>query len=329
MKKTGTQLLTKYRTVSVLAIILICASFLSSSFLTMGNLLNVIRQVSMVGIIGAGMTFVILTGGIDLSVGSTVALAGVAAATVMTKMNSIFIATIAALLVGFAVGLVNGLIITKGKLPPFIATLGTMVLVRGIVMVTTNGSPITTSSKAFNFIGKGKLGPIPVPVLILIVVYIIGYYILKYTKFGRGVYCLGGNSEATRLSGINTKRIELNVYIICGLLAGLTGLILTARLGSAQPTAGNGYELDVIAAVILGGTSLTGGQGFIVSTVVGAMILGVLDNILVLMNFNPFATEIVKGVVIILAVLVDAKFKNLSSKVEEDSETEKSQIIKI
>jgi ribose transport system permease protein len=277
----------------------------------------------MVGIIGAGMTFVILTGGIDLSVGSAVALAGVVSATVMVKTNSIIMAIISGLLVGLIVGGLNGLIITKGKLPPFIATLGTMVFVRGIVMVTTNGSPITTNSNVFNYMGKGKVAAIPVPVLILIVVYIIGYYILKYTKYGRSVYCLGGNREATRLSGINTQKIEFKVYVICGLLAGLTGLILTARLGSAQPTAGTSYELDAIAAVILGGTSLTGGQGFIVSTVIGAMILGVLDNILVLMNFNPFATEIVKGAVIILAVLVDAKFKNLSSKVENEDKPEK------
>lgn len=316
MKKIGLRLL-KNRTITVLVLISIIATCLSRSFLTFDNLFNVIRQVSIIAIIASGMTFVILTGGIDLSVGSIVAISGVLSAYTLINTNSVILAIIVALMVGGICGAFNGLIITKGNLPPFIATLAVMTFVRGFVLVFTNGSPITARVKGFNFIGKGYLFGIPFPIIILIIVYAIGFFILKYTAFGRSVFSIGGNREATRLSGINVKKAETLVYTISGLLAGLTGLILTARLGSAQPTAGDGYELDAIAAVILGGTSLSGGQGAIIPTVFGALILGVLDNILVLVNVNPFASDIVKGLVILLAVLADSKFKSVSSKLDE------------
>lgn len=316
MNKLMNNLVTKYRTILVLVLILIIASFASKDFLTIDNLLNVTRQVAITAIVAAGMTFVILTGGIDLSVGSIVALAGAMSASALIKYDSVFLAIVIALVVGAFLGLFNGLFITKGGLPPFIVTLATMVLVRGCVLVFTNGSPIGIKSEAYKFIGKGYILDIPFPIIILIVVFALGHFVLKYTKFGRSVFSLGGNREASRLSGINTKRTETFVYTLGGLMAGLTGLLLTSRLGSAQPTAGNGYELDAIAAVIIGGTSLSGGQGSILPTVVGALILGVLDNILVLMNVNPFASNIVKGAVILIAVLADSKFKNLSSKVE-------------
>ncbi|MGY0372239.1 ABC transporter permease [Clostridium sp. JNZ J1-5] len=314
--KKFTNLITKYRTFAVLVLILIVATFLSDAFLTVDNLLNVIRQVAIIAIVGAGMTFVILTGGIDLSVGSILALSGAISASVLIKSNSVFAAIVVALVIGTAFGLFNGLFITRGGIPPFIVTLATMVLVRGCVLVFTNGSPIAVKDKAYKFIGKGYIAGLPFPIVILILVFLLSYFILKYTKFGRSVFSIGGNREATRLSGINVKRTETWVYTISGLLAGLTGVILTSRLGSAQPTAGSGYELDAIAAVILGGTSLSGGQGAILPTVIGALILGVLDNILTLMNVNPFAANIVKGAVILLAVLADSKFKNLSNKVD-------------
>lgn len=316
-RNLGIKLVTKYRTITVLVVILIIATFLSEAFLTVDNILNVVRQVSITAIIAAGMTFVILTAGIDLSVGSILAVAGALSATVAVKTGSVFLAVIVALGVGAFFGWFNGMFITKGSIPPFITTLATMVLARGCVLVYTNGSPIATKSDSYNFIGKGYILGIPFPVIVLILLYIVCHIILKYTKFGRSVFSLGGNREATRLSGINISRVEILVYTISGLLAGLTGIILTARLGSAQPTAGEGYELDAIASVILGGTSLAGGQGAIFTTVIGAMILGVLDNILVLMNVNPFASNIVKGIVILLAVLVDSKFKTLSSKIDE------------
>lgn len=314
MNKTLNQLLTKYRTALVLVIILIIASFLEESFLSMGNFINVIRQVSIIAVIAAGMTFVILTGGIDLSVGSVVAASGAFSAATLVATNSTFLAICVGLFVGAVFGLINGYVIVKEKVPPFIVTLATMAMARGIVLVYTNGSPIAVKVASYKFIGKGYLFGIPFPVIVLIAVYFIAFYILQYTEFGRNIYCLGGNREATRLSGVNVGKVEMIVYVISGILAGIIGVVLTARLGSAQPTAGTGYELDAIAAVILGGTSMTGGQGFIFSTVIGALILGVLSNLLVLMNVNPFATNIVKGVVILLAVIVDNRFKKIKSK---------------
>lgn len=317
MKKIGITLLTKYRTLTVLILMLLVATFLSDAFLSVGNIFNVVRQVAIIAIVAAGMQFVILTGGIDLSVGSILALAGAISASVMLKTNSLILAIVVALVVGAALGLFNGIFITKGGIPSFIVTLATMTLVRGCVLVFTDGSPIPVKSRAFMFIGKGRVFGMPFPIIILALIFLLGFLILKYTKFGRNVFSIGGNREATRLSGINIKRTETIVYMIGGLLAGLTGLILTSRLGSAQPTAGTGYELDAIAAVILGGTSLSGGQGAIFPTVVGALILGVLDNILTLMNVSPYVGSIAKGIVILLAVLADSKFKNLSLKVNQ------------
>jgi len=314
MKKIGITLLTKYRTLTVLILMLLVATFLSDAFLSVGNIFNVLRQVAIIAIVAAGMQFVILTGGIDLSVGSILAFAGAISASVMIKTNSLFISIVVALVVGAALGLFNGVFITKGDIPPFIVTLASMTLVRGCVLVFTDGSPIPVESSTYMFIGKGRILGMPFPIIILALTFFLGFIILKYTKFGRNVFSLGGNREATRLSGINIKKTETIVYVIGGLLAGLTGLILTARLGSAQPTAGTGYELDAIAAVILGGTSLSGGQGAIFPTVVGALILGVLDNILTLMNVSPYVGSIAKGIVILLAVLADSKFKNLSLK---------------
>lgn len=317
MKNIGITLLTKYRTLTVLILMLLVATFLSDAFLSVGNIFNVVRQVAIVAIVAAGMQFVILTGGIDLSVGSILAFAGAISASVMVKTNSLFIAIVVALVAGAAMGLFNGVFITKGDIPPFIVTLASMTLIRGCVLVFTDGSPIPVESSAYMFIGKGRIFGMPFPIIILALTFILGFIVLKYTKFGRNVFSLGGNREATRLSGINIKKTETIVYVIGGLLAGLTGLILTARLGSAQPTAGTGYELDAIAAVILGGTSLSGGQGAIFPTVVGALILGVLDNILTLMNVSPYVGSIAKGIVILLAVLADSKFKNLSLKASQ------------
>ncbi len=317
MKKTMQKLMTQYRTFVVLVLILIVASFLSSEFLSVTNLLNVIRQVAITAILAAGMTFVILTGGIDLSVGSILAISGGLSAGVLASTDSVLLAVLVGIGIGAICGMANGLFITKGEIPPFIVTLAIMTLLRGCILVYTNGSPITIRSDGYKFIGKGYVMGIPFPIIILAIVYIVAHIILKYTRFGRSVYALGGNREATRYSGINIVKTEWLVYTISGILAGLTGVILTSRLGSAQPTAGTGAELDAIAAVILGGTSLSGGQGFVLPTVIGALILGILDNILVLMNVNSFAANIVKGIVILIAVLADKKFKDLSAKIEK------------
>lgn len=301
-----------YRSVLILVIISIFASILSASFLSVTNLFNVIKQITVAGVVACGMSFVILTGGIDLSVGSVVGLSAVVAAGTLEKTGSVVLALIVALLIGLVCGSLNASFVSLFQIPPFIATLGMMTLLRGVILVYTKGSPIPIKSEVYKFIGKGSFLAIPVPILILIVIYLIASHILSNTTYGRSLYALGGNREASRLSGIQVKKVEFLVYLINGVLCSIAGIILSARLGSAQSTSGIGVEMDAIAAVILGGTSLSGGVGFVLPTVVGAMIMGIIDNILTLMNVNPHATNIVKGIVILLAVLVDKKVKDLS-----------------
>lgn len=305
-----------YRSVLILLVICIFATILSPSFLSVTNLFNVFKQITVAGVVGCGMTFVILTGGIDLSVGSILGLSGVLAAGVLESTGNTAFAIALALAVGILCGAMNGFFVSFCEIPPFISTLGMMTLLRGCVLVYTKGSPISIKSDAYKFFGKGAIAGIPVPVVILILLFLLAHYILTQTSFGRSVYAFGGNREAARLSGISTRFTEWMVYTINGLMCGIAGVILTARLGSAQSTSGTGIEMDAIAAVILGGTSLSGGVGFVLPTVVGAMIMGIIDNILTLMNVNPHATNIVKGAVILIAVLVDKKVKDLSAKAE-------------
>lgn len=305
-----------YRSVLILIVICIFASVLSSSFLSVSNLFNVVKQITVAGIVGCGMTFVILTGGIDLSVGSIVGLAGAIAAGILVSTENVFLAILAALGIGIVCGAINGFFVAQCEIPPFIATLGMMTLLRGCVLVYTKGAPIAIKVDAYKFIGKGTILGVPVPILLLVILYLIAHYILTQTGFGRSIYALGGNKEAARLSGIRVKYSEWIVYIFNGLMSGIAAIVLTARLGSAQSTSGEGIEMDAIAAVILGGTSLSGGTGFVLPTVIGAMIMGIIDNILTLMNVNPHATNIVKGAVVLLAVMVDKKVKDLSAKAE-------------
>lgn len=305
-----------YRSVLILLVICVFATILSPSFLSVTNLFNVFKQITVAGIVGCGMTFVILTGGIDLSVGSILGLSGVLASGVLASTGNTAVAVAVSLTVGIACGAVNGFFVSVCGIPPFISTLGMMTLLRGVILVYTKGSPIPIKSDAYKFFGKGSIAGIPVPVIILIIVFLLAHYILTQTSYARSVYAVGGNREAARLSGIRVKTSEFLVYTLNGLMCGMAGLILTARLGSAQSTSGTGIEMDAIAAVILGGTSLSGGVGFVLPTVVGAMIMGIIDNILTLMNVNPHATNIVKGAVILIAVLVDKKVKDLSAKAE-------------
>lgn len=305
-----------YRSVLILAVICVFASILSDSFLSMANLFNVIKQITVAGIVGCGMTFVILTGGIDLSVGSVVGLAGAIAAGIMASTGNAVFAVLAALGIGILCGAANGFFVAQCEIPPFIATLGMMTLLRGCVLVYTKGAPISIKVDSYKFIGKGVVAGIPFPVILLLILYLIAHYLLTQTSFGRNVYAFGGNREAARLSGIRVKYTEWMVYVFNGLMSGIAAIVLTARLGSAQSTSGEGIEMDAIAAVILGGTSLSGGSGFVLPTVVGAMIMGIIDNILTLMNVNPHATNIVKGAVVLIAVLVDKKVKDLSAKAE-------------
>ena len=299
--------LDKYKSLIGLALLCVIITFVSPAFMTLSNITNVFTQVSTNAIIAVGMTFVILTGGIDLSVGSTVAISGAFAASIIKSTNNVFLAIIVAGIVGIVIGLINGLLISKGKLQAFIATLATMTIFRGATLVFTNGTPISKLSESFVNIGNGKLGFIPIPVVITVIVFIIAVYVLTQTRFGRYLYALGGNEDSARLSGINTNKIKTLVYVISGFASSIAGVIIASRIGSASPNAGTGFELDAIAAVVIGGTSLAGGEGRITGTLIGALIIGVLNNGLNLMNVSPFYQSIVKGLVILIAVLLDKK----------------------
>ncbi len=295
---------------SLLGLVLICAvlSLLSDRFLTGSNLINVARQVSINAIVAAGMTFVILTAGIDLSVGSTIALAGCAALLTAGPAGDLA-GMLVGLLVGAAMGGLNGALIAWGRVPPFIATLATMTVIRGAALVLTNGEPIVKSEGAYLWVGQGFVGLIPVPILLMAAVLLASHWFLARSRWGTCVYAVGGNPEAARLAGINVSGILVLVYVLAGALAGIAGLVLAARLSSAQPNTGVGFELDAIAAVVLGGTSLMGGEGGIWGTTVGAFLIGVLNNGFNLLNVSPFYQLIAKGIVIVLAVLVDQAMK--------------------
>lgn len=305
--------LIEQKSLIALLFLVVVVSFLNPNFFTVDNILNILRQTSVNAIIAVGMTLVILTAGIDLSVGSVLALCGAFAATLVAMEVPVLVAVPTALLAGAALGAISGIIIAKGKVQAFIATLVTMTLLRGVTMVYTDGRPISTgftdTADSFAWFGTGYALGIPVPVWLMIVVFAGAWYLLNHTRFGRYVYAVGGNESATRLSGINVDRVKIGVYAICGLLAALAGIIVTSRLSSAQPTAGMGYELDAIAAVVLGGTSLMGGKGRIMGTLIGALIIGFLNNALNLLDVSSYYQMIAKAVVILLAVLVDNKNK--------------------
>lgn len=299
------ELIRRYGMLLVLIGMVLLGAALSPRFLTTPNLLNVTRQVAINAILAAGMTAVIVSGGIDLSVGSVLAIAGVLGAGVMSGGASWVVGVFVMLLVGLLFGVANGMFVAYGQLPPFIVTLATMALARGLTQVYTGGRAITAMHPSFQWFGHGYIGSIPVPVIIMAVVYVLGHIFFTRMKLGRLVYAVGGNEQACRMAGIRVNRVKVAVYGISGLLAGLAAVVLTARLFSAQPTAGVSYELDAIAAVILGGTSLTGGRGHITGTIVGALIIGVLGNVLNLLDISPFFQDVAKGLVILLAVLID------------------------
>ncbi|TXY07793.1 ribose ABC transporter permease [Vibrio mimicus] len=305
--------LIEQKSLIALLFLVVVVSFLNPNFFTVDNILNILRQTSVNAIIAVGMTLVILTAGIDLSVGSVLALCGAFAASLIAMEVPVLVAVPTALLAGAALGAISGIIIAKGKVQAFIATLVTMTLLRGVTMVYTDGRPISTgftdTADTFAWFGTGYALGIPVPVWLMVVVFAGAWYLLNHTRFGRYVYAVGGNESATRLSGINVDRVKIGVYAICGLLAALAGIIVTSRLSSAQPTAGMGYELDAIAAVVLGGTSLMGGKGRIMGTLIGALIIGFLNNALNLLDVSSYYQMIAKAVVILLAVLVDNKNK--------------------
>jgi inositol transport system permease protein len=286
-------------------------SIISPSFLTASNIIDILRQISVNGIIAVGMTLVIITAGIDLSVGSIVALSAVMATSFAHPGEyPLIVAIMVGLVAGFLCGAINGVLIAKKRLAPFIVTLGMMTAARGMALVYTNGRPVINLSDSYNQIGGGYFLGIPLPVVIFLFVVLFGVFILHYTRFGRYIYAVGGNELAAKVSGINTDTILIAVYAITGALAGLAGIVLSSRVMSASPALGQGYELDAIAAVVIGGTSLMGGVGTIAGTIAGALIIGVMNNGLDMMNVSSYWQQIVKGVIIVMAVLLDRKSKS-------------------
>lgn len=286
----------------------------SGSFFTRQNIFNVLRQISTNLLLACGMTMVIILGGIDLSVGSIIALSGCISAGCVARYNlPLPIALLMGLLVGLLVGMFNGAVISKTTIPAFIVTLATMNIAKGLAYVYTGGSPVRVVTKEWQFLGAGYVGIFPTPVVILVIVLIITAIIMNKTKMGRHMYAVGGNQQAAEFSGIKVEKVKFFVHAFSGLMAGLAGIVLASRMYSGQPTAGDGAEMDAIAAVVVGGTSMAGGSGKIGGTIIGGLIIGVLNNGLNLLNVNSFWQYVVKGVVILLAVFLDY-FRNKGKK---------------
>lgn len=300
----------------LLSLIVLCivSAFISPVFLSVNNLMNVLRSASLTAICAMGYMFVILLGEMDLSVGSIQAVVGIASVMLLNNTRSIAAAVLGALGVGLVLGCVNGLLVTRAQINSLIASLGTMAILRGSAYIITNGVSIQAGVTGFEVIGTGYIGPFPIPFLIAVVIFIVLYYVLKKTVFGRNVYAVGGNSSAAELCGINVKRIKMAAYMIVGVLTALSGYILASRLNSAQPNAGDGFEFQVISAVVLGGVSLSGGKGNIIGSIIGVLILSVLSNVLVLAGVSSFYQEVSRGIVILLAVYIDSRNKRMAEK---------------
>lgn len=298
-------------TYSLIIIVIALGAVLSvatSTFFTSTNLINVLRQVSINGILAIGMTFVVLTGGIDLSVGSIVAFSGIITAGMLRDLEfNIFTVIILTILVAALIGAINGYFIAYWNAAPFVVTLAMMTIARGLTYVYSKGRPISPLPKAFLTIGKGEFLGLPIPAIIFLIVFIVGAVLLKYFRVGRYLYAVGGNDNAARVSGINVKKIKLFAYALSGLLCGVAAIILTARVSAGLPQAGQGYELDAIAATVIGGTRLSGGRGKLWGTVLGVLLLGIVSNGLDLLNVSSFYQQIVKGLIILGAILIDSK----------------------
>ena len=317
MSHTLSGIFSKYGIFLIFAVMVIVASLLSPAFVSSTNLINIVRQMSIVGLIALGVTGVIVSAGIDLSSGSVVGLTAVVAASLaqMPDYSAAFyrglqvpliVPVLAACAVGALVGLINGALVAKARIPPFIATLGTYTAIRGGAMLYTSGRPISDLTDSYNFIGQGDVFGIPVPIVILVVMAIVTHVLYAHTKFGKYIYAIGGNEQAARVSGINAAKYKMLIYVYASFLAGLAGLVVSSRIGSGQPGLGVGYELDAIAAAVIGGTSLSaGGIGTVAGTIVGALIIGVLNNTLDLMNVSAYWQQIIKGCIIVGAVIID------------------------
>ena len=294
----------------IVGLILLLTFFSLSAdyFLSWSNMVNIARQVSMIAIMAFGMTVVVVSGGIDLSVGAIMGFSGVFTAALMMNFHMpVWVCVIGGILSGGIIGYINGTVITKLKIPSFIATLAMLNIARGLTYLYTDAKPIYGLPDHFNIIGTGYIGPIPIPVILMLLVFAVFTVLMKKTKIGRYALSIGGNAEVARLSGINIKRYMRSFYLISGLMAGLAGIILTARMGSGEPNAGLSLEMDVIAAVVLGGTSLSGGKGTILGTLCGALLMGVLDNGLAMLQVSPFAQMVCTGVIVLIAVAISMR----------------------
>jgi inositol transport system permease protein len=294
----------------ILIVIFVLCSVFVDGFFTQANLTNVLRQITVVTILALGATFVIILGHINVAYGSEIALTGCVACAVMLASGSVMYAVLAALALGLAIGCINGYIITKFRIPAFIMTLAVTTVARGSALLFTKGAPITGMDPKFLVIGQGNLGFMPVSVLILIVLFVITWVLLNKTVFGRHVYAVGGNENAAVASGIKTKFVVMKAFILDGLLTATAGVVLMSRINSGQPAAGVSYEFDAITAVVVGGTSLSGGSGSIVGTIIGAVIVGIINNVQNLLNVNTYWQQIVKGLIILIAVILDIVSKN-------------------
>ncbi|SNR98102.1 monosaccharide ABC transporter membrane protein, CUT2 family [Anaerovirgula multivorans] len=313
----------KYGIVIIFLGMVALLSVLSPAFLQTRNLLNVVRQISVIGLVAMGVTMVIITTGIDLSSGSVIALSAVVAASLAQRPDwaaakfpgltglPVIVPIMAGLAVGTIAGCINGTVIAKTKIPPFIATLGMMTVARGVALLYADGRPISSLTESYNFIGQGEVLGIPFPIILLAIMALAMHTLLNNTKFGRYVYAIGGNEQAAVVSGLNVSKYKILIYTIAGFLSGMAGIVLSARISSGQPGLGLGYELDAIASAVIGGTSLSGGIGTIPGTIVGALIIGVLNNGLDLLNVSAYWQQIVKGLIIVGAVILDER-KNRS-----------------
>lgn len=309
-KHEYTQLVRKYGIVFVLFLVIAFFSLASSKFLSVDNLITILRQVSVTGIVGVGMTFVMLIGGLDLSVGSVAALTGVVSASFMMRSMHPLLAIILGVLAATVAAFLNGLIVSKARIPALIVTLGGMDIFRGIAYLLTDGLPIYGLPREWAVISQGYIFDlIPIPVVVMVISYLIGSFVLNRTCFGRRIYALGGNEEAAKLSGINVEFIRVLTFTICGFLTGVAGILLMFRINSGQPAAANGLEMDVITGVSLGGVSMSGGEGKLFGVFVGVLIIGVLSNGLIILGVSDYAQMVIKGIVLILAVGLDGLSK--------------------
>ncbi|GAT88404.1 ribose transport system permease protein [Paenarthrobacter nicotinovorans] len=300
----------------LVAVVLVATVILAPNFFEIPNLTNVTRQASIVGVVAVGMTFVILTGGIDLSVGSIIAAVGVSSAVLANSGVPPWVAMLGGLVIGLTIGIVSGLGVTLLNIPPFIMTLAMLVVVRGVALKISGGSPksFMSDSAWWSFFGSGRIGPVPGPLIIFLIVATTAWVVLRYTPFGRKVYAIGGNIEVARLAGVRVDRVRVAVYGISGVTAAIAGVMTTAQLSVGAPTAGNLAELEAIAAVVIGGTSLMGGVGGVLGTVLGALLLAVLANLLNLLGVGPFDQQIVRGIIIVVAVIITSTSLRLRFK---------------